>query len=666
MRLRYYLGLMSIGYIGTALIMSYDTDPTWWFISTSAATVQHPFGVYGAYTAALIRYVFGHTAWLVIALSVAFLMARWRGVAGLALWIYAGRFVYVTCVAALMLTHCSLWIHGGYVGYVIHNVVSALVIPENVSILIGTLLGIAVIWCGGVQYVYRFFATYLMPILNKMLSLLSWRSSKTKKPLHYNDVQDLSHDESAVVKEREVRNHRKLRKKDNQRILEQFFTHKESQDRTALQAQCRKKAQILHEKLLQFGIQGSVVSISVGPVVVLYEYQPEQHIPLTKIVARESDLALALQVRSVRIIAPIPGKGLVGFECAHDERTAISFARGVSALYEKAEGQRVPILFGVTPLEEPVIVDMTELPHLLVAGSTGSGKSVTLHSMMMSILGTRSPEDVRCMLIDPKRLEFTMYGSVPHLLTPILHDAQQAIGALRWLVAEMDRRYKVLAEAGSKDCAAYREQGKDMPFIVVVIDELADLMMTGGKDVELLIVRIAQMARAAGIHLILATQRPSVDVITGLIKVNIPARVALRVASKIDSRTIIDRPGAEQLLGRGDMLFMGLDGIPTRMHGLYITQNEIKAVVEYVCSQWSTAYIDMAIAAQDHPQVSPEDAVLFQEVVSFVRSVDEISISFLQRKFKIGYNRSARMIDYLEAHGIILPSDGGKMRRVVR
>lgn len=457
------------------------------------------------------------------------------------------------------------------------------------------------------------------------------------------------------------------------------FAHNQLTTEPINHSALRAQAAVLEEKLSKFGIRGKVTSYKSGPVVALYEYQPDIDTPINKIVAREDDLALALQAVSLRIMAPIPGKSVVGFEVSHAKRSTVFFADSVRDDSFMKHAGALPLVLGQTTGGEPVVADLATLPHLLVAGSTGSGKSVALHTIIMSMLCRTSPDDMRCILVDPKRLEFSAYTDIPHLLFPIVTDPKRVLEVLSWAVATMEERYDDMSRAGVRNIYEYRDKVRrqtvdpldptylaPMPFLVIIIDELADLMMVAGKDVEERIVRLAQMARAAGIHLILATQRPSVDVITGVIKVNFPARMAFKVISKIDSRTILDTAGAEKLLGKGDMLFLDAQGRLTRVHGAYVTNEEIAAVVQHCKQQRAVVYESLPEGTEENPELTGDDALLFKDVVAFVSTVDEISISLIQRKFRIGYNRSARMIDLLEAQGVILPAAGGKMRKVLR
>jgi len=432
-------------------------------------------------------------------------------------------------------------------------------------------------------------------------------------------------------------------------------------DRKEQQAQ----AHLLEEKLSKFGIRGSVVKITSGPVVTLFEYQPQIDVPISKIVAREDDLALALQAMSLRIIAPIPGTAVIGFEVSNIVRKMVLFSEAVNGPLFTASAYALPLIIGQDTRGAGCVIDLASMPHLLVAGSTGSGKSVALNVMLLSFLCHASPDEIRLILIDPKRLEFSLYADVPHLLFPIITEAKRAIMVLSWAVKTMEERYALMAAAGARNIHDYRKIHKNsMPYIVIVIDELADLMIVAGKDIEVLIARLAQMARAAGIHLIIATQRPSVDVITGVIKVNFPVRLACKVTSKVDSRTILDSMGAEKLLGKGDMLLLDGQGRLQRLHGAYVSNEEINYIVQQVKAQRAVVYHEIPEGSGES-ELPSEDAALYKEVVDFVRTTDEISISLLQRKFRIGYNRSARMIDLLENHGVIMPASGGKGRKVL-
>lgn len=435
------------------------------------------------------------------------------------------------------------------------------------------------------------------------------------------------------------------------------------------------RAHTLQEKLERFGIMGKVVDIKRGPVVTLFEYKPAIDTKLSKILALEDDLAMALQALSIRILAPIPGTAVVGFEVANKELQDVLFADVIQSNVGKNFSGSLPLVLGKDTVGNHVLVDLAKMPHLLIAGSTGSGKSVALNGMLVSLLCKLNPEQLRVILIDPKRLEFASYADIAHLLFPIVTDPKKAAPVLRWVVKEMETRYEKMATCGVRNifdynmCTQHQQHQERLPFIVVIIDELADLMMTVGREVEDSITRIAQMARAAGIHMIVATQRPSVDVITGLIKVNFPSRISFRVTSKIDSRTILDCSGADKLLGRGDMLFLdATKSLLSRIHGAYLSNKEIDAVVNHIRSERVVEYLELPVEISSDQQdvLLDGDDQLYEQVVVFLEGIDEVSISLLQRRFRIGFNKSARMISLLEARGIISPADGSKTRKVIR
>ncbi|MCL4360999.1 DNA translocase FtsK [Candidatus Dependentiae bacterium] len=448
-----------------------------------------------------------------------------------------------------------------------------------------------------------------------------------------------------------------------------FFELKKLNETESKFKEGEEKAKLLEEKLTCFGIHGYIKSIIKGPVVTLYEYEPNIDTKISKIIARENDLALALQALSLRIIAPIPGKSVVGFEVSNSIRKAVHFNEIVhSQLFENFRGT-LPLILGKCTIGNDVIVDLAKMPHLLVAGSTGAGKSVALNAMLMSLLCKLTPDELKLILIDPKRLEFAAYADIAHLLFPIITDPNLAISALSYAVDLMEYRYRLMAENNVRNIAEYQKLVNDsepMPYIVIIIDELSDLMMRAGKDVENSITRLSQMARAAGIHLIVATQRPSVDVITGLIKVNFPCRIAFKVTSKIDSRTIIDCSGADKLLGKGDMLFLDSTGVLRRLHGALVTDSEIENVVGFIKKQRLPNYEELVCIRLSGDEIDEADEVLLDQAVQFLQTIDEVSISLLQRKFRIGYNKSARLIDILESKGHIAPGGSGKRRKVIK
>jgi DNA segregation ATPase FtsK/SpoIIIE, S-DNA-T family len=443
-------------------------------------------------------------------------------------------------------------------------------------------------------------------------------------------------------------------------------------------------ARLLEEKCREFSVEGSVVQIHPGPVVTTYEFKPDAGVKYSKITGLADDLCLAMQAESV-LIDRIPGKSTVGIQIPNRNREQISLRELLESEIYRRSASKLTISLGKTIHGEPYVADLASMPHLLIAGSTGTGKSVGINAMLTSILYRATPDDVRLIMIDPKRLELGMYDEIPHLMTPVVVDPKQAANALRWAVREMEERYKTLAAEGVRNIEQYNrnvqqaitekrvndagELPKLLPFIIVLIDELADLMMVASNEVEQSIARLAQMARAVGIHLILATQRPSVDVITGLIKANLPARISFRVSSKIDSRTILDGNGAEQLLGRGDMLFLPpASSRFIRLHGPYISEQETARLASYLRKQGKPSY-DESITADEKSLseggVELEKDDLYDEAARIIVSSGQASISYLQRRLRIGFSRAARLVDMMEMEGIVSPAAGGKPREVL-
>jgi len=442
-------------------------------------------------------------------------------------------------------------------------------------------------------------------------------------------------------------------------------------------------ARLLEEKCREFSVEGSVVQIHPGPVVTTFEFKPDAGVKYSKITGLADDLCLAMQAESV-LIDRIPGKSTVGIQIPNRTREQISLREMLESESYRRSTSKLSIALGKTIHGEPYTADLATMPHLLIAGSTGAGKSVALNGMLTSILYRATPDDVRMIMIDPKRLELGMYEDIPHLLTPVVVDPKQAANALRWAVGEMEERYKTLAAEGVRNIEQYNRnvqhaiaekqtpkngvEPKPLPFIVVVIDELADLMMVASNEVEESIARLAQMARAVGIHLILATQRPSVDVITGLIKANLPARISFRVSSKIDSRTILDGNGAEQLLGKGDMLFLPpASSRFIRLHGPYISEQESARLASALRKQGKPTYNE-AITAEEKPaadSVEMDKDDLYDEAARIVVQSGQASISYLQRRLRIGFSRAARLVDMMEMEGLVSPAAGGKPREVL-
>ncbi len=456
-------------------------------------------------------------------------------------------------------------------------------------------------------------------------------------------------------------------------------------------------AHLLEDKLRDFGVEGRVLEVSGGPVITMYEYQPAPGIKISKVAGLSDDLTMAMRAISIRVVAPLPGKAALGIEIPNPKRGLVSFKEVVESPAFRDNKSLLSLVLGVDIMGAPVVADLAKMPHLLIAGATGSGKSVGLGAMIMSILHKASPDEVRFLMIDPKCVELALYKDIPHLIYPVLSDPAEATLGLKWAVAEMDLRYKLLAEKGVRNIETYndkiraelkelnrkarrggeagaparerdeQEPPRELPFLVIIIDELADLMMVSAKEVEVYITRLAQKARAAGIHLILATQRPSVDVLTGIIKANMPTRISFQVSSRIDSRTILDQMGAEKLLGAGDMLFLppGV-GKLRRLHGAFVSDDEIKRVTDFI-RQWGPPdYLeDLSLPeAEGGEDGEGERDEKYDEAVELVRRTQKATISHVQRHLRIGYNRAARIIEDMEREGIIGPQDGTRPRAI--
>ena len=462
-----------------------------------------------------------------------------------------------------------------------------------------------------------------------------------------------------------------------------------SQDQESLVMNSR----ILEKKLADFGVEGEVTEVSPGPVITMYEYKPAAGVKISKIVGLADDLALALKAESIRVVAPIPGKGTLGIEIPNVERQPVVIRDIISASEFKQQKGKLILALGKDTTGKPVFGDLSKMPHLLIAGATGTGKSVCLNAIIISLLYRATPEEVRLLLIDPKRIELSSYEGIPHLLHPVVTDPKKANIALKWAVAEMERRYELLTLKGVRSIDRYNQmvakarsrqpkrpvpppatdseaaEDEHLPYLLLIIDELADLMIVASREVEESIIRLAQMARAAGIHLVLATQRPSVDVLTGIIKANIPARISFQVSSRTDSRTILDANGAEALLGAGDMLMMPPGTAKMqRIHGAYASETEIRRITDVLRKQRKPDYDDTILNHRDKPEdVASEDEKdeKYEDAVRLVMETRQASISMLQRRLRVGYNRAARMIEMMEIEGLVSASDGSKPREVL-
>jgi S-DNA-T family DNA segregation ATPase FtsK/SpoIIIE len=472
-------------------------------------------------------------------------------------------------------------------------------------------------------------------------------------------------------------------------------------DKETLQA----NSLILQKKLADFGVEGEVVAVRPGPVITMYEFKPAPGVKVRRIVMLADDLAMALRAVSVRILAPIPGESVVGIEIPNPRRETVFFREVIESSPYQTADSKITLALGKDIGGTPFATDLARMPHLLVAGATGTGKSVSINAMILSILYKSTPQDVKFIMVDPKMLELTVYEDIPHLLVPVVTDPKKAAAALFWAMDEMDRRYRLMRDRGARSIDNYNrtlereaankksvidltqpeqpEESADLggslggetpllheklPRIVIIVDELADLMMTVGRDIEEYITRLAQKARAAGIHLILATQRPSVDVITGLIKANFPARISFQVTSRVDSRTILDSIGAEKLLGNGDMLYLppGTARI-TRLHGAFVSDHEVRKVMKFIKEQARPNYRPEVLEVKKEIEAAAADEEydeMYDQAIAIVTETQQASISMIQRRLRVGYNRAARMIEQMERDGVVGPADGAKPREV--
>jgi len=528
----------------------------------------------------------------------------------------------------------------------------------------------------------------------KTLSV-KWRERREKEKRRLQAKKDASNDQDRKIK---IRTPRPRPVKDvpapKQEVFEfmrvgtgfqlpsvNFLDDPEIRPASTNEESLRMQSKLLEKKLDDFGVKGKVATVLPGPVITTFEYEPAPGVKINKIVNLADDLALALRATSIRIVAPIPGKAVIGIEIPNAERQIVRFKEViVSGVYEKSKS-KLTLCLGKDIIGNPVVAELDKMPHLLIAGATGTGKSVALNTMICSFLYKSTPADVRFIIIDPKRIELSIYSGIPHLITPVVTDVKKATNALFWAIREMERRYEMLSEKTVKNIKQYNQKiekdakqtegnsSEKLPYIVIVIDELADLMMVASREVEVALTRLAQMARAAGIHLILATQRPSVDVLTGIIKANFPTRLTFQVSSRTDSRTIIDTIGAENLLGSGDMLFLPPGSAKLqRIHGAFVSEAELVRITEFLKQQQSPAFdYDVTKPPKEEVQTldDEEHDEKYDEAVALVTQTRQASISMVQRHMRIGYNRAARIIEVMEKEGVVGPSDGVKPREVL-
>ena len=727
---REIIGILLIG-VGVFLFLSllsyHPMDPSFFsYTSSKVKEIHNWMGIVGAYLSGLLFQGFGFPSFLISFVLVVFAFSfifRWE-------WKYLS--LKITGWAVILFTTSSffgLWLNpiriyqqdllmGGFIGEIFSRNFVRYFNRPGATILLSVILILSFVLGTGISFisVVKYLGGAVQKLIEKIGTFKMVRkegAEREKKLVKRKQEKKEAKEVPPTVVVEKPSSPPKKEELGKQEAFEFLESSKAFQlpPISLLEAEVEKRqkidrdslimnSRILEKKLLDYGVEGKVVEVRPGPVITVYEFEPAPGVKVSRIVNLADDLALALSALSIRIVAPIPGKAVVGIEVPNTNRETVYFKEIIDSDNFRTFKSKLSFGLGKDISGQPFVVDLARMPHLLVAGSTGSGKSVSINAMICSILFKAAPEEVRFLMIDPKMLELSDYEGIPHLLLPVVTNPKKAAVALKWLVDEMERRYTVLAEKGVRNIEHYhqrmekelREKGKvykrkgdvlegneekamepmeRVPYIVVVIDELADLMMISSREVEEYITRLAQMSRAVGIHLILATQRPSVDVLTGIIKANFPARISFQVTSKVDSRTILDTIGAEHLLGAGDMLFLppGSSKL-TRLHGAFVSSPEIKRVVEFLRKQGKPSY-DPSILAEVKKEKETaggeEDEYdeKYDEAVAFVAEAGQASISLIQRRFRIGYNRAARIVEKMEAEGVVGPSDGVKPREVL-
>ncbi|UCB51493.1 MAG: DNA translocase FtsK 4TM domain-containing protein [Deltaproteobacteria bacterium] len=697
--------------VGISLFSYHPADPLFWLKSGRAGEAHNLFGTVGAHLAGGIFFLLGFSSfWLVaIFLSMAFLSFRGHTFSSPQKSILASLFLIFSFSGILglqtpgaIIYRGSEVISGGFAGVHIAQFMRGFLNYFGAYVLLAAVFVISLMVCTHISFgwVLSRFSLWSAGIVRRLRELsLKKKERRRKKRVREETIKKerVKPKPKVTIVEPVVESPKqpeqesfpfmtlagKFKLPSLDLLNEQPADTEAEIQRESLEMNARR----VERKLADFGVDGEVVEILPGPVITMYEFKPAPGVKISKVAGLSDDLALALRAPSIRIVAPIPGKAAIGIEIPNNKRQLVFLHEILSSQAYKNSTYRLTIGLGKDITGAPVISDLTKMPHLLVAGATGTGKSVSLNAMLNSLLFKFSPDVVRFLIIDPKRIELTVYNDIPHLLYPVVTEPKEATKALRWAVQEMERRYNLLSDRGVRNIEAYNrkvmkgektkrapspeETEKQLPYIVVVIDELSDLMMTSSREVEEAITRLAQMARAAGIHLIIATQRPSVDVLTGIIKANFPARISFQVSSRVDSRTILDTIGAENLLGDGDLLFLppGVGRI-TRIHGAFIAEDEVKRVTDFLREQMKPDYDFTLLNHVAQEEETFEDDIEFDEkyesAVDLVMQTGQASISMIQRKLRVGYNRAARMIEAMEKQGIVGPSDGVRPREVFR
>lgn len=721
-RLKEIWGVILLGtslLLGISLLSYHPSDPSF-TSTTSSSEIYNLAGRTGAYLSDLLLQFFGGGAFL---FPIVTLVLGWRKFRTLQIsrsfMEVSGGALFLISISTLLSLHSDLiksyWetiigSAGGIIGAFFSSLFIANLAFVGAHILLGALLILSLIMGTSISIQklidwvpkLRHQLTSLFAYMKTGLAISRERKQRRKKQVIQQKIRFIQGKPKIVERPpspplppaHQISFHFKDSSKGSYQLPPLSLLHNPSvaSNRTSKE-EMFKNASLLEKKLFDFGIEGKVTQVHPGPVISMYEFEPAPGVKVNRIVNLSDDLALAMRALSVRIVAPIPGKAVVGIEIPNPEREEVALKEILNQREQMREAPVLPLALGKDIFGQAILADLSTMPHLLVAGATGSGKSVALNTMILSLLFSASPKELRLLMIDPKMLELSAYDGIPHLLAPVSTKPREAAKLLNRMVMEMQERYRKLAEMGVRNIEAYnkaihsgakpiqktsKEAGEDeasdpnrhsepLPYLVIIIDELADLMFSVSSEIEDSIARLAQMARAAGIHLVLATQRPSVDVLTGLIKANFSARISFQVSSKTDSRTILDANGAEQLLGKGDMLFLAPGtGKISRIHGSYVSDSEIKAVVDFIKKQAPPRYEDLLIPKQEQePDLENERDEYYDRAIDLVTTTGHASISMVQRRLRIGYNRAARMIEMMEEDGVVGPSSGGRPREVL-
>ncbi len=702
--------ILSIGMILLASLISFVPEDLPWYTSHPNIPAHNLIRVTGAYMAGSLLFVFGYSAYL---LAVLLFLWSWNKFSLRNLgfsWTKLLSFVVLFCVLSTWLgmtgsPENSLRFHrAGIAGFLLSDFLMKYLGEVGSYIILAALGTLSVILCGevlvaplflkGMGGIKEFFwAMKIRPKLSVNQGPAVEISTKTGEPSErIFKVRKMEKKEEAVIpaqpqnplkpqirivqpSREESKIHSEASPMETAKIVGEYripsmdlLENPPAVSTGKLQDSLINGAKLLEETLANFGVTARVVHVERGPAITRYELEPSPGTKVQKFTTLSDDIALAMRAAAVRVVAPIPGKNRVGIEVPNSDFSVVYLKEVLSTQEFRSSKSRLTLSLGKDISGKPMVADLAEMPHLLIAGTTGSGKTVCVNGIIMSMLLNASPEEVKFVMVDPKMVELAPYNDIPHLLCPVVTDPQKAAAALFWVVSEMESRYRKLSQEGVRNLQGYNARGHKMPYIVLIIDELADLMQVSAKAVESSITRIAQLSRAVGIHLILATQRPSVDVITGVIKANFPARISFKVASKVDSRTVLDMNGAESLLGRGDMLFIKPgDAKPTRGQCSFVKDEEINRVIRFIKDQQAPAYDESITQNQKSGggQGVDQSDEYYDEAVRLVIETNQASVSILQRRLRLGYTRAARLIDMMEQNGLVGPYCGSKPRDIL-